>query len=514
MSLGNRQQHINKFTEKQQFDLIVVGGGISGAGIALDAASRGLSVLLLEENDFASGSSSKSSKAILSSLFYLKSLKFIKAISSKIEEQILYKNAMFLLYPQKVILPVSKKQSGSYLLISIFLQLFRIFSHKVIARRLKNRLLTQKAPLLDTKHFSKAFEFNQYKINDSRLVITLLKTAAKNNATILNYCPVTGLILNAGLAEGVSFTDTLNKQTYRAYSKHIITSTGIFGNKFLHPNYKTQTPNVTHKSCFASFDANKLPIKQAFSFNIDSTTDLFVCPKENMVYAGISKSLHLGTQIAEYDAEAQNLIHLLTNAFKGVSLTQSDIIAKWAELSPVSLKPQAQDNYKVSTLPSGIMVTPYCRFGKYRLLAKKTVDEIQRIRIKNGFPDIGKCKTDRLKLMGLPESIQTEADLIEYADSRFDEAKHVSISRHDFKLLFYRYGSEVAEITERAFDHYNNNRNPQQAWLKAELDYLIEHEMLIKPSDFFEHRTELAYFYPNKVNYKFVASYLTDSDLA
>src|SRR5688572_9270178 len=178
-----------------KYDLIIIGGGITGAGIALDAASRGLKTALIEKNDFAFGTSSRSTKLIHGGLRYLKQLEFglVKEVGS--ERAVVHKLAPHLVIPEKMLLPLSEGKSMGYWLTSIGLKIYDWLAgvKEEDKRRMLTRPQTLKAePLLKTEGIKGGALYAEYRTDDARLTIEIMKTAARYGATVLNYAKVVG----------------------------------------------------------------------------------------------------------------------------------------------------------------------------------------------------------------------------------------------------------------------------------------------------------------------------------
>ncbi|MEL6973843.1 MAG: FAD-dependent oxidoreductase, partial [Bacteroidota bacterium] len=196
--------------KKTHFDLIVIGGGITGAGIALDAASRGMKVVVLEKGDFASGTSSKSTKLIHGGLRYLKQFDFwlVKEVGS--ERAIVHKLAPHLVLPEKMLLPLIEGGSYGKWLTSIGLKVYDILAQ--VSGDDKRQMLEKKEalklePLLPKKILNGAGYYAEYRTDDSRLTIENLKTSLEYGAQALNYAKVTDFLYKDGQVNGVEVSD-------------------------------------------------------------------------------------------------------------------------------------------------------------------------------------------------------------------------------------------------------------------------------------------------------------------
>ena len=228
-SARNRAADIAKL-QTGNTDLIVIGGGITGAGIALDAASRGLKVVLLEKGDFSSGTSSKSTKLIHGGLRYLKQFDFwlVKEVGS--ERAIVHKLAPHLVLPEKMLLPLIEGGSYGKWLTSIGLKVYDILAQ--VGGDDKRRMLEKKEamqlePLLPKKGLKGAGYYAEYRTDDSRLTIENIKTALQFGARALNYAEVTDFVYTPeGKVCGVAVQDQIRGETFEVRSSYVISAAG------------------------------------------------------------------------------------------------------------------------------------------------------------------------------------------------------------------------------------------------------------------------------------------------
>mgnify|MGYP001944434937 FL=1 len=223
-SSSKRQAIFSELVETE-LDILVIGGGITGAGILLDAASRGLKAGLVEMQDFASGTSSRSTKLIHGGLRYLKQLDIKLVANVGRERQIVYENGPHLTTPEWMLLPYYKK--GTFGPLSTNLGLFTYdFLAKVNKHErrkiLKPREAVQIEPLLNRKGLKGAGYYVEYKTDDARLTIEVIKKAVEIGARAINYAKVTAFHYNqAGKVIGVKVTDQITGDQLDLYAKKI-----------------------------------------------------------------------------------------------------------------------------------------------------------------------------------------------------------------------------------------------------------------------------------------------------
>src|SRR6266849_6156909 len=199
---------------QEQFDVLVIGGGITGAGVALDAAARGYRVALVEKADFASGTSSKSTKLIHGGIRYLPNFDFALVHEALIERGLLLHNAPFLVHPLTFVLPIYDGERhpvglpftiGLSKLLDCGLWLYDVMAGRNTIdhhRRLRCDEVLQHVPSLLSRGLQEGFLYHDAQTNDARLTMTLLSTAANYGAIIVNYAEVISFLTNQGRIEG------------------------------------------------------------------------------------------------------------------------------------------------------------------------------------------------------------------------------------------------------------------------------------------------------------------------
>ena len=218
-----------KTLKSKEFDLVVIGGGITGAGIALDASSRGMKVALVEKGDFASGTSSKSTKLIHGGLRYLKQFDFwlVKEVGS--ERAIVHKLAPHLVLPEKMLLPLIEGGSYGKWLTSIGLKVYDILAQ--VSGDDKRQMLEKKEamklePLLPKKILNGAGYYAEYRTDDARLTIENIKTSLQFGTLALNYARVDDFVYEEGRVAGVEVRDTISDESFSIKSKYVISAAG------------------------------------------------------------------------------------------------------------------------------------------------------------------------------------------------------------------------------------------------------------------------------------------------
>ncbi len=496
-SSENRDKFITQFNN-QEFDILVIGGGITGAGIALDAAIRGLKVALIEKNDFAHGTSSRSTKLIHGGLRYLKQLEFGIVRETGHERAILYKNAPHIVYPEKMLLPIIDGGSLGRYSTSLGLYMYdRLAGVKRDERRFmlnKTKTLSRE-PMLKEEILLGGGVYIEYRSDDARLVIEVLKTAQHKGALSLNYIQAESLLYSDGKVVGAKVKDKISGKSFDIKAKKVINAAGPWVDE-LRKSDKSLEGKRLHltKGVHIVISKDRLPIGQAVYFDV--TTDgrmVFAIPRQDIVYLGTTDTNYSGDTDKCY-AEKEDVEYILnaTNfIFPSANLSMDDVQSTWAGLRPLihedgKSPSELSRKDEIFISESGLISMAGGKLTGYRKMAKRAVDRalIQMSR-ENGTPFV-RSSTKNVVLSG--------GDILGEQSIRSLINKFVSsygqYDKKEVKSLTLKYGSNALEILENA-DKYKNSEYPL---LLSEIDYSIENEMCQNISDFVIRRTGRLYF--------------------
>jgi glycerol-3-phosphate dehydrogenase len=514
-SSANRIQILQE-AQSEIFDLVIIGGGITGAGIALDAASRGLSVLLLEKDDFASGTSSRSTKLIHGGLRYLKQLEFNIVRQVGKERAILYQNAKHLIRPEPMLLPIIEGGSLGKLSTKLGLWLYEFLAGVPIheqKRMLNSNECNQAEPLMDKAIIRGGALYTEYRTDDARLTITVLKTAIKLSAKAVNHAAVIDLVYDDGKIKGVRVQEKLSGTEFQILAHTVVNAAGpwvdeirlkegpLFGKK-LHLTKGIHL--VVHHKRFA--------LKQAVYFDSLDKRMIFAIPRDGCTYIGTTDTDYIGNKsnppISVVDV--QYLLDACNRIFPTIHLSQNDVISSWSGLRPLIHEDgkspselSRKDELFVS--PSGLISIAGGKLTGYRLMAKRVVDVIALKLNSKEHRLIPKSRTHELKLSG--GDFIDEQDIIEFKDILCGQAKQVNCTYNKIDEWVNRYGKDAEHIVEIAFALWPEIS--EKEWLPdiAEMHYAIHHEMCLHPSDYFVRRTSNLYFNRENLKRKFDSLY-------
>jgi len=226
-----REQMVRNVRDRREpWDIVVVGGGATGVGVAVDAASRGLSVLLVEAHDFGKGTSSRSTKLVHGGVRYLEQGNIPLVMSALKERGLMRQNAPHLVHDLAFIVPNYSWWEAPFY--GIGLKLYDLLAGKYgfgASKLLSKEETLARLPALEPEELRGGVVYYDGQFDDARLLIHLAMTAADHGATLVNYCPVTGLTQDAdGYVNGVTARDEETGETFEIASRMVVNATGVF----------------------------------------------------------------------------------------------------------------------------------------------------------------------------------------------------------------------------------------------------------------------------------------------
>ena len=499
-SVSDRSEHIEKLSNSE-FDLLVIGGGITGAGIALDAAQRGLKVALLEKKDYAWGTSSRSTKLIHGGLRYLKQLEFKLVHEVGTERAIVHKNARHIVIPEKMLLPILEGGSLSKNMSAWALWVYDWLAAVDRAERKKmlNANDTSIAePLLRKDGLKAGGLYFEYRTDDARLTTEILKTAVEFGAICLNYAEVSAFEYgNDNFIQTAIVKDSINGSEFSVSAKVIVNAAGPWVDTlrtFDSEGIKGKRLHLS-KGVHLVVPFEKLPLKQSVYFDVKADKRMvFAIPRGQVTYLGTTDTNYNGS-IDFPEATAEDVAYILgavNDMFPSVLLNTEDVLSSWSGLRPLI----HQDGKSVSELSrkdeifvseSGLISIAGGKLTGYRKMAEKVVNLVaKKLNISKA------CATKNLKLSGADFDSNEAMD--RFLNLRCGQAKQILATQQDIKSLLNKYGANIDLIIANAFELYQQETDPQKRLLLAELFYCIEFEQVVTLSDFLIRRTGRLYF--------------------
>ena len=497
----DRQSVVEKL-QADEFDIAVIGGGITGAGIALDAASRGLKVALVEKGDFASGTSSKSTKLIHGGLRYLKQFDFwlVKEVGS--ERAIVHKLAPHLVLPEKMLLPLIEGGSYGKWLTSIGLKVYDILAQ--VGGDDKRQMLEKKEalalePLLPKKILKGAGFYAEYRTDDARLTIENIKTSLAYGAQALNYAQVTDFLYYDGhKVSGVKVKDLITDNEFEIRAKYVISAAGPWVDELRAVNHSKKGKRLhLTKGVHLVFPHEKLPVRQSVYFDVPDGRMIFAIPRGKVTYVGTTDTNfdldkdHVTTDIAD----AIYLISAVNNMFPKIDLELEDIESSWAGLRPLiheegKSASELSRKDEIFTSDTGLISMAGGKLTGYRKMAERVVNRVAKKMKEDYDIDVVETKTAEIPLCG--NDFKKFKHVHKYIEEVFHRIEADGFSEYDAWFLVTNYGKQ-AEIILDKYEAMKEGE-PKIRMAMAELQFCIDYEMVINPMDFFIRRTGRLYF--------------------
>jgi len=504
LSTHHRSQSLASAAQKQ-FDVVIIGGGITGAGIALDAASRGLSVLLIEKYDFAGGTSSKSTKLIHGGLRYLKQLEFGLVRTVGIERAVIHRLAPHLVEPINMLLPIYKNGSLGKLSTGLALRIYDTLAKVKKEDRyylINAPQMSELEPLLNKHELIGGAIYKEFRTDDARLTISIIKTATQYGAVCLNYTKVEGFDKVNNKITGVKIRDLISGKTYTCNGLKIINAAGPWVDEvnaldILPVGKKLHLTKGVH----IVVTKERFPINHALYFDVAGDSRMiFVIPRGDMVYIGTTDTNYIGDKdnILITKADTEYLLKGVIQKFPKTALNLSDVLSGWAGLRPLiheegKSPSELSRKDEIFISENGLISIAGGKLTGYRKMAAKVVDIVAKDFNKAGR-QITKSTTIQIKLFGADFGMS----IAEYIERRTGEAKQINLNRKTIDYLVHNYGTATEDIINYAFDLDNDIPDATIRILTAEIMYCIEHEMITNVSDFIIRRIGALYFDINK----------------
>ena len=440
--------------QTNEWDVIIIGGGATGLGCAVDGASRGYKTLLIERYDFGKGTSSKSTKLVHGGVRYLAQGN-IKLVKEALRERAyLLSNAPGVTSILPFVVPVYSWRSKWFY--GIGLKLYDVLAGKLSVGKTKwlNKQQTlQHLQGIDEAKLKGGILYFDGQFDDARLAIELAKTAAANGATVLNYCVGTSFIKTKEKITGVSFYDTINQVIYTAKTKAVINATGVFADVLMQmdkpSNNKRIEPSqgvhiVIEKKFFPGNAAMMIP-------NTEDGRVLFAVPWHNKVIVGTTD-----TPVASIDIEPKPLgeeINFLihhANKYLAATITEKDVLSMFTGLRPlikqkgISSTAVLNRDHTILISESGLVTVTGGKWTTYRKMAEDAVSKAAEL----GHLPPKKCITQTLRIEGRNDDkkvynnnfLQTD-ELLSNNDISFFVEKEMAMTVEDIlarriRLLF------------------------------------------------------------------------------
>jgi glycerol-3-phosphate dehydrogenase len=402
----NRDEMLSRF-DGRRWDVIVIGGGATGLGVAVDAQTRGYQTLLLEQHDFAKATSSRSTKLVHGGVRYLQQGNVALVIEALRERGLLCRNAPHLVHNLAFVVPRYRWWEGPFY--GVGLKLYDLLAGKLNiapSRQLDRQETIERIPNVETEHLIGGTMYHDAQFDDARMAVTLAQTAADYGAVLLNYLRVTDLLKEHGAVGGVAAVDEETGRAYELRARVVINATGIFADQVRRMDDATAEPMISpSQGVHIVLDRSFQPSDTAIMVpQTDDGRVLFVIPWQERVLVGTTD-----TPVERAELEPQPLHEeiefILRNAARYLERDPSaaDILCVFAGQRPLvqtgsaSLPSKSLSReHMVVISDSGLVTIIGGKWTTYRKMAQDTVDDAIAVA---GLPE-RPCVTETLLLHG------------------------------------------------------------------------------------------------------------------
>ena len=483
---------------REAFDIAIIGGGITGAGIARDAALRGLSVALIEKGDFASGASGRSSRLVHGGLRYLRHAEVGLVREALRERGILLRLAPHLVRPLPFILPVYRDSRHGLLALRVGLTGYDLLAgtrgmgrHRYLSRE----KLWHDEPCLLGRNLRGGFRYFDAITNDARLTLEVVLSAAAEGAVILNYAEAVGLEQAGGRIVGVQYRDLPSGEQGVIRARAVVSAAGPWTDSVRALAGMGGLLRPT-KGIHVVVPRARLAINAAVAVGA-ADRDIFAIPAGQFTYVGTTDTDYPGDPGA-VEADRDDVAYLLeaANAVFTTDLSPSDVVSTWAGVRPLVREDGAASHvsrdYEILEGPPGLYTICGGKLTTFRSMAERMVDLIAEREGGGLSGRPGPCRTARLPLPG--------GDIADFPRYQRVAATALregwAIPEAAAERLIAAYGTGYTRVLALAANAPDLLRplSPGSPVLAAEVVYAARHEMAMTVEDFLHRRCDLTLF--------------------
>ncbi|RYG74424.1 glycerol-3-phosphate dehydrogenase/oxidase [Lentibacillus lipolyticus] len=491
--------------ETNRLDVLVIGGGITGAGIALDASVRGLNTAVVEMQDFAAGTSSRSTKLVHGGLRYLKQFEVKMVAEVGKERAIVYENGPHVTTPEWMMLPFYKGGTFGPFTTNIGLRVYDFLAG--VKKKERRKMLSPdeavaKEPLVKGDGLKGAGFYVEYKTDDARLTIEVMKKAVEKGAHALNYAKVVDFIYDNGKITGAVVEDQITGAHHHVYAKKIVNAGGPWVDDLREIDGSKKGKNLQlTKGVHLIFQKERFPLKQAIYFDAPDGRMIFAIPRNKKTYVGTTDTSYKGDiahpQMTEADRDY--LIEAINYMFPSLEITQDDVDSSYAGLRPLIAEEGKDDPDEISRKDeifisdSGLISMAGGKLTGYRKMAEQAVGTVvKQLKEEEGIL-YGESETEHLPISG--GEVGGSKGFQQLKDRKIAEMTALGADEETASFFIQRYGANIDKVLEL---YQERKAAAKEAGIDpfvfAELIYAMEYEMSYKPVDFFVRRTGALFF--------------------
>ncbi|SNS71653.1 homodimeric glycerol 3-phosphate dehydrogenase (quinone) [Bacillus sp. OK838] len=485
--------------KKEKYDVVVIGGGITGAGIALDATTRGMKVALVEMQDFAAGTSSRSTKLVHGGLRYLKQFEIKMVAEVGKEREIVYENGPHVTTPERMLLPMHKGGTFGKFSTSIGLRVYDFLAGVKKSERRKMLSVSETLkmePLVKKEGLKGGGHYVEYRTDDARLTIEVMKAAVDKGATPINYTKVEKLLYENGKVNGVQVADLLSSDVYEIYADKVINAAGPWVDSIREKDQSKKGKTLKlSKGVHVVIDQSKFPLKQALYFDTPDGRMIFAIPRAGKAYVGTTDTFYDGDPAVPTvtSEDRAYLLKAIDYMFPEVKISDGDIESSWAGVRPLILE-EGKDPSEISRKDeiwesdSGLITIAGGKLTGYRKMAKTTVDLVAGKLSQQSNKTYRASSTKGMPISG--GDVGGSSNFSYYIKQHIQMGVDSGLAVKDSEDILAMYGSNAPVLFNIAKSEGNGEIStgiPQK--LFVQLKYALDHEMAATPVDFFFRRT-------------------------
>ncbi len=471
--------------ENKTWDVVIIGGGITGAGILRESVRRGLNAVLVEQEDFSWGTSSRSTKMVHGGMRYLKQGNIGLTRESVIERENLIREIPGLVEDRTFIMPYYKGNVLQRLMLQTGLVVYNLLSGKWRKNRCSLSDMAKRAPLVKSNDLKGGFLINDAVTDDSRLVLRVLHEALKQGARAINYCKAETLLKNEHATCGVRVRDTVSGNDYNIQAKLVINATGAWADTLRQQIRKKNNKHIRPlRGSHIILSAKRLPLFDNISLmHPEDGRPVITLTWEGRILMGTTDIDHqdgLSTEASISKKEVKYLLDALNFQFPEAKITEKDVISTMAGIRPVidtgKTDPSKESRDHVIWLEDGLLTVTGGKLTTFRVIALDTLDKAQKI------------------LGNLPDLKQMQNVFDEKVDWNTNHFRH--LPDNSVKRLFGRYGNRAKELIGLSSDQ-NLQTIPDTETLWAEIEWAATNEMVVHLDDLMLRRTRIGLLLEN-----------------
>jgi glycerol-3-phosphate dehydrogenase len=499
-----RQQTINELqSTNETFDLLIIGGGINGAGVARDAASRGLKVVVVEQNDFAEGTSSRSSKLVHGGIRYLENLEFGLVFEALRERSRLFEIAPHLVHPLRFFLPVYKTDKYGMLTLGLGMWLYdalALFETPEMHHRYSASQTMEQLGILNPNGLVGSYSYSDAYMDDDRLVLETIRSAYSHGAKAVSYCKAESAQMQNGAISSVTCKDLISGNSFEIKAKHVVSTVGPWtddlGSKLLKEWKPMMRPS---KGIHLTLNRARLPINDVVVMtSADQKRIVFAIPRNDMIIVGTTDTDYTGNLNEVYStrADVDYLLAMLGQYFPNANLSEKDVIASYAGVRPLvrdsaGSAGKTSREHTIFTDPRGVTFVAGGKYTTYRAMAEETVDKVLQL-----WPIENRAKYNRSKTLEPLNNKATNQSYFVCETQRLNWAAKSGLSQLVVDQLIARHFEEAEEILNKYSDRVLGMPD-QQAFLVLEALHAMDTTMCFNLGDFYLRRVPVFLSWPD-----------------